>query len=472
MQEIAEKIKNLRLEAGLSKLEFAKILSPNSSVSNSALISKITRIEECNQEITINELDCISKKFNIDICSFFNSENIVTNKNTCNKEISSLIKLVLKEYVAVKDKAFSKNSIGNYLRKEIPLLIEEKLQISNSYKVLGSAGIGQWAEVPWIVICNNEITETATNGIFIAILFRADMEGFYISLNQGWTYYRDTYGRKLGRENIKLVSLKLREYIITIIKNYNYTNKISLHANGNLGRGYEYGSIVAEYFSCSSEFTDIEVINSLKRFIEIYTHINSAIARRSFNEFVTDILHIDNNYFLDIGEDDIRYKMYINSVKGQVMREMKDIPTAITESIKIRNGDALWGRCGDIALNAIANAKYSCEFDNTHKSFVSRKNQKQYCEAHHLIPLSEQGNIEIQYSLDVEANIICLCDTCRNTILFGSIEEREYILKKLYYQREERLANAGILVSLPLLLSYYRKKDIDKISISSANIDY
>jgi 5-methylcytosine-specific restriction protein A len=65
-------------------------------------------------------------------------------------------------------------------------------------------------------------------------------------------------------------------------------------------------------------------------------------------------------------------------------------------------------------------------------------------EAHHIIPLHLQENF--QYSLDVYANIICLCPLCHRQIHYGVYKERREMLDAIFEQRKERLNNSGILM--------------------------
>ena len=50
--------------------------------------------------------------------------------------------------------------------------------------------MGNWAQLPWIAIFNPKITKSAQSGYYIVYLFREDMKGVYISLNQGVTEYK------------------------------------------------------------------------------------------------------------------------------------------------------------------------------------------------------------------------------------------------------------------------------------------
>jgi hypothetical protein len=43
-------------------------------------------------------------------------------------------------------------------------------------------------------------------GFYIAILFQRNMEGFYITLNQGITYFRDTYASKAYQRAVEMAA--------------------------------------------------------------------------------------------------------------------------------------------------------------------------------------------------------------------------------------------------------------------------
>lgn len=459
---INEKIALLRKNNGLNKLQLAQILNPESTASDSAKITKVTRIEEAKQEISISELERLLKYFKLGMGDFFSDKRTSADDFEDDfedeKNISYLIKVVLNNYLHSKSLPFGDSEIGGILRKKLPDSIKNNIGISDSYVVSGSAGIGQWSEVPWVAIFDKEITTSATHGIYVVILFKADMTGFYISLNQGWTYYRDKYGTKVGKEKVQQVADKLRRSISLANLKTSFENNISLKSNGNLGRGYEYGNIYASYYAMDAEFTDSKLSSSLKEFIELYKQLKLIINNRDFDKLVTDILHQEEGLFLETPEDEQQFQNSINTDNEELQTQfVKDSPKSIPEPIVNKQGNVSWARNSKVASNTLLQANYKCEYNPEHTSFISAKTGKMYCEVHHLIPMSLQGNIEIKYSLDVEANTVCLCDTCHKIVHLGIREEREKIIRKLYKDREERLAEAGILISLPLLLSYYFK---------------
>ncbi|MCC8140121.1 MAG: hypothetical protein LIO67_07485 [Lachnospiraceae bacterium] len=66
-------------------------------------------------------------------------------------------------------------------------------------------------------------------------------------------------------------------------------------------------------------------------------------------------------------------------------------------------------------------------------------------EGHHALPMKYQD--KFSRSLDVYANIICLCPVCHRLLHYGISSEKEKVVEKIYYDRSERLAVSGIKIS-------------------------
>lgn len=118
----------------------------------------------------------------------------------------------------------------------------------------------------------------------------------------------------------------------------------------------------------------------------------------------------------------------------------------------IVKGVSVYVRNINEAKKALAMAEYECEIDPKHETFIRKKEDINYTEPHHLIPMSFQS--EFSTSLDVAANIVSLCSGCHNKIHYG--RDYEDMIKLLYKKRRDRLKNAGIVISLENLLSYYK----------------
>lgn len=88
---------------------------------------------------------------------------------------------------------------------------------------------------------------------------------------------------------------------------------------------------------------------------------------------------------------------------------------------------------------------YLCEFNHDHQTFIVNKTDHQYMEGHHAIPLFKQDSF--QNSLDVYANVVCLCPICHRLLHYGRQSDKEVVLNKIYHDRGERLAKCGIYLS-------------------------
>lgn len=110
------------------------------------------------------------------------------------------------------------------------------------------------------------------------------------------------------------------------------------------------------------------------------------------------------------------------------------------------NNRKIWMRNPEIAVQALRKADYTCEIDKSHNHFISKYTQKNYVEAHHLIPMKYQS--EFTYSLDIESNIVSLCLVCHKKLHYAAFEEKKSILEKLYLNRKQLLHRSGIALKL------------------------
>lgn len=101
-----------------------------------------------------------------------------------------------------------------------------------------------------------------------------------------------------------------------------------------------------------------------------------------------------------------------------------------------------WARSDILREQTLAVADYHCEMDGRHQSFVAERTHKPYMESHHAIPIHLQGRFS--YSLDVYANLICLCPVCHRKIHYGLRDERREMLYEIYEKRHERMAHSGL----------------------------
>nr|WP_158588831.1 HNH endonuclease [Butyrivibrio sp. XB500-5] len=130
--------------------------------------------------------------------------------------------------------------------------------------------------------------------------------------------------------------------------------------------------------------------------------------------------------------------------------EYEGKPRVIKEAV-VKDGIKVYPRDRQVAINALAHARYKCEIDNDHPTFIRKNSDKTYTEPHHLIPLAFQDQFDV--SLDIEENIVSLCSTCHNEIHYG--KDADALIRILFSERIDVLRRAGIDISLDDLLAMY-----------------
>jgi len=211
---------------------------------------------------------------------------------------------ILNNYSNAKNQGFRDNLVANYIRKTAVKNICEKASIDKSkYIVEGSPGKGAWADVPWIAVFDKDITDTATKGYDIVYLFCADMSGVYISLNQGWTYFREKYGTKDGREKIRTVSSAWKKILSSTLNDFSF-DKIQLKGiskNSNLSIGYELGHICGKFYKAGEIPDDSVLIEDLRNLIGVYREVKGKLEDNSIEKTNN---HILLNYDLGLFNDE------------------------------------------------------------------------------------------------------------------------------------------------------------------------
>ena len=104
-----------------------------------------------------------------------------------------------------------------------------------------------------------------------------------------------------------------------------------------------------------------------------------------------------------------------------------------------------WRRNGIIKKQSIEMANYTCEVNSSHETFIAESTHKKYMEGHHAIPMKLQDSFSV--SLDVYANIVCLCPVCHRLLHYGLRNDKEQVLNQIYVERADRFKQSGILLN-------------------------
>jgi len=207
-----------------------------------------------------------------------------------------------------------------------------------------------------------------------------------------------------------------------------------------------------ELFDISSEY----FLNYLKYTFELFQERLKIPLENETNDAET-------NYQLR-GEiarnEESEEESFQRAVEQQISENQNNITKEITYKRKPKQNRSKivitkYSRDEEVAARALEFARYKCEIDNNHVTFVSRRSGKNYVEAHHLIPICFSD--EFDFSLDVEANIVSLCPNCHKKIHHGLDYEVKELIEILYFRRNNHLYQCGLSIGLNRLHLLYLK---------------
>ncbi|MCX2742043.1 MrcB family domain-containing protein [Pontibacter anaerobius] len=279
-----------------------------------------------------------------------------------------LLREPIENYLTQKRQAFAGNPLADQMRHEFPELINRILSDQTRYKVVGSPGKGNWTDCPWIAIFDTLVTDTAQSGYYPVFLFKADMSGVYLSLNQGVTEVKDYY--KSEARNV--LKLRAEDYRAKIDLDTNDLLEINLSSINSNARLYEAGNIIARYYPADNLPNETELIADILHFLHLYEELN-------FND-----THVDENKGLTATEKK-QYRLHFRIERNsRLSKKVKEYKGYVCEA---------------------------CEFDFTTKyGDLGRK----FIEAHHLTPISNLGIG--QYKINIQTDFAVLCSNCHSMI--------------------------------------------------------
>lgn len=334
-------------------------------------------------------------------------------------------------------------SLKEQIPKHLKRLLEDGGRRLTDFKVQGSFGNGVIAGVPWVAVFNKQVTESAQNGYYIVLLFSEDMKSCYLSFNQGITEFESQYSRKLAQEKVREAASRalscLTPHPDAIL------GAINLSATGHLGHGYEAGAIESFRYERADPSTEDVFADHFKVLLSHYD-ILVPLAKKTLQSLAP-----------------VTEAQYQQTVLDKAQRNPSRRTPQADESpggVPVPNkrqgiGGGSYVRNPNIAAAALEAAAFKCEINNAHQTFVSSAKDLPFVEAHHLVPMSQQGSYD--FSLDVTANIVALCPLCHKLLHHAKPKAKKASLLAMLAERHIRLNEKGIDVTADALLGYYNK---------------
>ncbi len=220
---------------------------------------------------------------------------------------------------------------------------------------------------------------------------------------------------------------------------HNFIEKFDLEdLHSQLSRDVDYA-----YFLTNVQGFDINLIDTPSEFVEPYVGekkpIGISVTEDDDGTYQDKVDNIkESNINIDSGKDSYKNSP-VQSSKEKRGRKFKTNPM--------------------LGKIAIKRAYYSCEIDETHKTFISRRTQKSFMEAHHLVPVNSSLQIWDKYNINVDCveNIFSLCPNCHRAIHNGNDEIRMEKLKILFKKAIPRYKEIGLNITFEEICELYNK---------------
>ena len=208
---------------------------------------------------------------------------------------------VLDNYIDGELKVDSSTELYSKLIRVIPSELREFLK-RDDLIVKGSMGQGNKSDYPWISILNKNVTTTTQKGLYVVYLFKRDMSGFYITLNQGITNFEHLYGKHKYD-----YAVKVSNYFKNEIEGTTFSRNDIILGNGrtkDLGYGYERTTILSKFYP-SNNFTEELLKADLIDLINIYDFMVKHMETSSYDKIIKDVIAGEDDFVL-VGDDAIQ----------------------------------------------------------------------------------------------------------------------------------------------------------------------
>lgn len=192
---------------------------------------------------------------------------------------------IMNRYITARNQTFAGHPIGTLFRQTIPEQIRSFSFIDPKYKIQGSVGMGNWANIPWIAVMDKRITETTQYGEYIVYLFSEDMESVYLTLAQGVTVPKDELGKKEGYHYLEQKANELRELLP--LEDMQKDDGINLTSRSGLGRDYQVSTVAYIRYDRNAIPDDDQLLADLENVVSNYKmYVDHVIKNKGVDEEV------------------------------------------------------------------------------------------------------------------------------------------------------------------------------------------
>ncbi len=147
-------------------------------------------------------------------------------------------------------------------------------------QVRASAGQGGWARIPWVALLHADATSTTRDGIYVIFLFREDMSGVYLTLNQGVTEPIRRLGVLAGTDHVRQRAAVLREKVVSLeMAGFERRVAIDLRSEQPAAKQYAASTIAHKLYTRAEMPDEASTVEDLKVVLAAYAGLLASLRR-------------------------------------------------------------------------------------------------------------------------------------------------------------------------------------------------
>lgn len=147
-----------------------------------------------------------------------------------------------------------------------------RLECTSRLRVRWSVGQGNWATIPWVALLDPDVTDRVSRGVYVIFLFRADLSGVYLTLNQGTTEMGSGAG---VADELRARAHALRAACGALPKHgFLLDHSIALRSTTAIARGYEHATVAHKLYEVGKVPGDDRIKADLAVVCEAYAGTN------------------------------------------------------------------------------------------------------------------------------------------------------------------------------------------------------
>ncbi len=287
---------------------------------------------------------------------------------------------MLDKYLNATGEDFTKHPVANHMRHDFRDAVKVAVGTNDRLIFKGSAGQGTWSKGPWVGIFDPLITSTPQSGYYPVYLFREDMAGVYLSLNQGMTEAKKLY-KSDAKTALRARAQNYRAMLGPQISAFpDIEIDLAPSSPSNDTAFYEAGNICAKFYPKDNLPNETQLQNDLTQILLLYEAILEGDTSENANSNVDDDQPQTTHF-----EDGTKFRLHKRIERN----------SCLSKAVKKIQG----------CICKVCGIDFEKKYGSIGKGFI---------EAHHLKPIAQLKGTKV--TLDPSTDFTVLCSNCHRMV--------------------------------------------------------